>query len=87
MACGLAIAGLQDVDDLCGAPMAVADVDQCPYEGTDHVVQKAVPFDVDGERVGIAIVTARDVAPKDGPHRILVLVHGGGKGAEIPRPD
>ena len=87
MACGRAIAGFQDIDDLFGSPMAVANVDQGPDEDTDHVAQKAVPFDVDGERVGITIEAARDVAPKDGPHRILVLVHGGGKGTEIPRPD
>jgi hypothetical protein len=86
MARGLAITGLQDIGDLFWAPMAVADIDQGPDEGTDHVMQKPVPFDVDGDRVGITIAATRDVAPKDGPHRVLVLVHGGGKGAEISRP-
>jgi len=63
MACGPAVFGLQDVNDLLSAPMAPADVNQGPDDDPNHVMKKTLALDVNMNRMLIAVladITTRD---------------------------
>ncbi len=80
---GRTVVSRQDVGDVFGTPMAAPNVDERSGDEADHVMEKAIPFHLDGDPVAIVGTARCDIAAEHRPYGVSIFVDGVREGAEI----